>query len=62
VVHQLFIDFKKACDSVRRVVLCDILIESVIPMKLASAVEYARTNVTGSKTSFVIAFVRSSIN
>jgi hypothetical protein len=61
-VHQLFIDFKKTCDSVRRVVLCKVLIYSVIPMKMASAVEYARTKVIGSKTSFVIASVRSSIH
>jgi hypothetical protein len=33
-VHQLFIDFKKAHDSVRREVLYDILIEFGIPMKL----------------------------
>ena len=30
-VHQLFIDFKKACDSVRREVLYIILIEMVSP-------------------------------
>ena len=33
-VHQLFIDFKKAYDSVRREVLYKILIESGIPRKL----------------------------
>jgi len=33
-VHHLFIDFKKAYDSVRREVLYNILIEFVIPMKL----------------------------
>jgi hypothetical protein len=32
-VHQLFIDFKKACDSVRREVLYNILIEFGIPRK-----------------------------
>jgi hypothetical protein len=32
-VHQLFIDFKKACDSVMREVLYNILIEFGIPMK-----------------------------
>jgi hypothetical protein len=32
-VHQLFIDFKKAYDLVRREVLYKILIELVIPMK-----------------------------
>ena len=33
-VHQLFIDFKKSYDSVRREVLCKILIEFGIPRKL----------------------------
>jgi hypothetical protein len=33
-VHQLFIDFKKAYDSVRREVLCSILVEFGVPMKL----------------------------
>jgi hypothetical protein len=33
-VHQLFIDFKKAYDSVRREVLYNILIEFGEPMKL----------------------------
>jgi hypothetical protein len=33
-VHQLFIDFKKAFDSVRREVLYDVLIEFEIPRKL----------------------------
>jgi hypothetical protein len=33
-VHQLFIDFKKDCDSVRKVVLHNILIEFSIPMNL----------------------------
>jgi hypothetical protein len=34
VVHQLFVDFKKAYDSVRREVLYNILIEFGIPLKL----------------------------
>jgi len=38
-VHQLFIDFKKAYDSVRREVLCNILIESGIPMKLVRIIK-----------------------
>jgi hypothetical protein len=38
-VHQLFIDFKKACDSVRREVLYNILIEFGIPMKLVRLVK-----------------------
>jgi hypothetical protein len=33
-VHQLFVDFKKAYDSVRREVLYNILIEFGVPMKL----------------------------
>ena len=33
-VHQLFIDFKQACDSVGRKLLCNFLIEFGIPMKL----------------------------
>jgi hypothetical protein len=33
-VHQLFIDFKKAYDSVRRDAMYNILIEFCIPMKL----------------------------
>ena len=32
-MHQLYIDFKKAYDSVRSYVLCNILIEFGIPMK-----------------------------
>ena len=38
-VHQLFIDFKKAYDSVRREVLYNIPIEFCIPMKLVRLVK-----------------------
>jgi hypothetical protein len=38
-VHQLYIDFKKAYDSVRREVLYNILIEFGIPMKLLRLVK-----------------------
>jgi hypothetical protein len=38
-VHQLFTDFKRACDSVRREVLYNILIEFGIPTKLASLIK-----------------------
>jgi hypothetical protein len=38
-VHQLFINFKEAYDSVRREVLCNSLIEFGIPMKLARLVK-----------------------
>jgi hypothetical protein len=38
-VHQLFIDFKKAYDSVRRKVLYNILIEFGIPRKLVRLIK-----------------------
>jgi hypothetical protein len=38
-VHQLFIDFKKAYDSMRREVLYSILIEFGILMKLAGLIK-----------------------
>jgi len=38
-MHPLFIDFKKAYDSVRGKVLYNILIESGIPMRLVSLTE-----------------------
>jgi hypothetical protein len=38
-VQQLFIDFKKPYDSVRVEVLYNILIESVIPMKLVRLIK-----------------------
>jgi len=38
-VHQLFIDFKKAYDSVRREVLYNILIESGVPQKLGRLIK-----------------------
>jgi hypothetical protein len=38
-VHQLFIDFKKAYDSVRRKVLYNILIEFGVPMKLVRLIK-----------------------
>ena len=42
-VHQLFIDFKKAYDSVRREVLYNILIEFGIPKKLLSLIKMCLT-------------------
>ena len=42
-VHQLFIDFKKAYDSVRREVLYKILIEFGIPRKLVRLVKMSAT-------------------
>ena len=38
-MHQIFIDFKKAYDSVRREVLYNILIEFRIPMKLVRLIK-----------------------
>ena len=42
-VHQLFIDFEKAYDSVRREVLYNILIEFVIPRKLVRLIKKSLT-------------------
>jgi len=38
-VHQLFINFKKACDSVSREVLHNILIEFGVPTKLVRLIK-----------------------
>jgi hypothetical protein len=38
-VRQLFVDFKKACESVRREVLNNIIIEFVISMKLVKLIK-----------------------
>jgi sorting nexin-29 len=38
-VHHLFVDFKKAYDSVRRKVLYNILIELGVPMKLVRLIK-----------------------
>jgi hypothetical protein len=38
-VHKLFIDFKKAYDSVRREALYNIIIESGIPRRLVGLIE-----------------------
>jgi hypothetical protein len=40
-VHQVFIDFKKVCDTVRREVLYNILIEFGVLMKLVRLIEFA---------------------
>jgi len=42
-VHQLFIDFTKAYDSIRREVLYKILIEFGIPRKLVSLIKLSLT-------------------
>jgi hypothetical protein len=46
-VHQLFVDFKKACDSVRREVLYNILIESGVPRVLSRIFGPKRDEDTG---------------
>jgi hypothetical protein len=38
-VRQLFIDFKKACDSIKREVLYNILVEFGIPKKLVRLIK-----------------------
>jgi hypothetical protein len=42
-VHQVFIDFKTAYDSVRREVLYNILIEFGIPLKLVGLIKMCLT-------------------
>ena len=42
-MHQLFIDFKKAYDSVRREVLYNILIEFGVPQKLVRLIKMCLT-------------------
>jgi hypothetical protein len=49
-VHQLFVDFKKAYDSVRREVLYNILIQFGVPMKLVRLIKMC-LNETYSKVS-----------
>jgi hypothetical protein len=45
-VHQLFIDFKKAYDSVRREVLYNILIEFGMPRKLVGLIKMCLNETT----------------
>ena len=42
-VHQLFIDFKRAYDSVRREILCKILIEFGMPRRLVRLIKMSLT-------------------
>ena len=42
-MHQLFLDFKKAYDSVRREVLYNILIELSVPKKLVRLIKMCLT-------------------
>ena len=44
-VHQLFIDFEKAYDSVRREILYNILIESGVPRKLVRLIKMYLTEI-----------------
>jgi hypothetical protein len=46
IVHQVFVDYKKAYDSVRREVLYNILIEFGIPMKLVRLIKFLILNET----------------
>ena len=47
-VHQLFTDFKKACDSVRREILCKILIDYGIPGKLVRLIKMSLKHIAES--------------
>jgi hypothetical protein len=47
-VHHLFIDFKKAYDSVRREVLYNILIEFGIPLKLERLIKMCLNETCGT--------------
>ena len=47
VVHQLFVDFKKAYDSIKREVLYNILKEFGIPMKLIRLIKMCLTETYG---------------
>jgi hypothetical protein len=58
-VHQLFIDFKKAYDSVRKEMLYSILTEFVVPMKSVRLVEMC-LNETCSKVHIIIIIISSS--
>jgi hypothetical protein len=55
-VHQLFIDFKKAYDSVKREVLYNILLEVGIPKKLVRLIKMC-LNETYSKVRIGNLFV-----
>jgi hypothetical protein len=38
-IHQLFVEFKKACDSIKGKVLCNILLQFKEPMKLVRLIK-----------------------
>jgi hypothetical protein len=48
-VHQLFVDFKKACESVRMEVLYNILIEFGIPLKLVRLIKLCPKHIAQSE-------------
>jgi hypothetical protein len=60
-VHQLFIDFKKAYDSVRRKLLYNVLIEFGVPMKLVRLIKRC-LNETYSKVHIVNISVRAFLS
>jgi hypothetical protein len=53
-LHQLFIDFKKAYDSVKRDVLYNILIEFGIPMKLVRLIKMYLTKTYSNLFSYFL--------
>jgi hypothetical protein len=59
-VHQLFLDFKKAYDSVRREALCNILTEFSIPKKLVRLIKICLTE-TCSKNLFEMFPIRNGL-
>jgi hypothetical protein len=42
-VHQLFVDFKKACDSLRREIVYNILTEFGVPMEQVKLIKMRQT-------------------
>jgi hypothetical protein len=46
-VHQLFIDLKKPCDSVKREVLYNILLELCMPKKLVRPIKMCLNETRG---------------
>ena len=57
-VHQLFIDFKKASDSVRREVLYNILIEFGIPKKLLRIIKMCPLHHPANNATISRSFVK----
>jgi hypothetical protein len=59
-IHELFIDFKKAYDSVRKEVLYNILTEFGVPMKLVRLIKMCLKEMY-SKVRKVIIFLSKMI-